>query len=232
VKEWKLRRPSPAFVVSCLALFVALSGSAVALQGHNGVKSDDIAKGAVHAGDIANNAIKSAKIADESVTGADVNESTLDGSQIPGIPSGGGGGGGTPSGPAGGALSGDYPNPSLATNAVPADGNAPPNGTGIDGSTKLAPNSVNFQEIGDNAVHTPGILNGAVTGPKLGHITTVSKSADNVLVLRVDCPAGSVVLSGGAFVGNAFEGMAKDGNGWIAFAGAKTTIAVEAYCLD
>lgn len=243
MQEWKTRRPSPAFVISCLSLFVALSGTAVALSGHNRVKSDDIARGAVKSTDVAGNAIKSAKVADNSLTGADVNESTLDGSQIPGIPSGGGGGGGAPSGPAGGALAGNYPNPTiaagavganeLAPNAIPSDGNAPPNGTGIDGSTKLAPNTVNFQEISDNAVHTPSILNGAVTAAKLGHITTVSKTADSAGALRADCPAGSQVLSGGGFAFGGLRFSAKSQNGWIVFSETNpTSIGVEAYCLD
>ena len=78
-----IRRPSPAFVVSCISLFVALSGSAIALQGQNGVKSDDIARGAVHRGDVANNAINGAKVANNSITGDDVNETTRTGRRSP-----------------------------------------------------------------------------------------------------------------------------------------------------
>ena len=73
-------RPSPAMIVACIALFVALGGTAVALNGSNTVQSDDIGPGAqVKAPDVAANAVNGAKIVDNSVTGRDVNESTLNG---------------------------------------------------------------------------------------------------------------------------------------------------------
>jgi hypothetical protein len=67
-------------VVACIALFVALGGSAVALNGQNTVQSDDLGPGAqVKAADVANNAVSGPDIVDNSVTGADVRESTLQG---------------------------------------------------------------------------------------------------------------------------------------------------------
>jgi hypothetical protein len=51
-------RPSPAMVVALIALFVALGGTAAALQGSNTVQSDDLGPGAqVKAADIAANAV-------------------------------------------------------------------------------------------------------------------------------------------------------------------------------
>jgi hypothetical protein len=38
----RVSRPSPSFVVSCIALFVALSAAAVALPGRNTVDSGDV----------------------------------------------------------------------------------------------------------------------------------------------------------------------------------------------
>jgi hypothetical protein len=46
------RLPTPAMLVAICALIVGLTGSAVALQGKNSVKSDDIAPSAVKAADI------------------------------------------------------------------------------------------------------------------------------------------------------------------------------------
>lgn len=64
------RRPSPSLVISFIALAVAISGTAVALPGHNSVRTDDIKKRAVTASKIANNAVKTSKISDGAVTGA------------------------------------------------------------------------------------------------------------------------------------------------------------------
>jgi hypothetical protein len=50
--------PSPALIVAICALIVGLTGSAVALQGKNSVKSNDIAAGAVKGKDIATGAVK------------------------------------------------------------------------------------------------------------------------------------------------------------------------------
>jgi hypothetical protein len=52
------RLPSPAMVIAMIALVAALAGSAVALDGKNRVKSDDIARGAVRGPDIHNKAVK------------------------------------------------------------------------------------------------------------------------------------------------------------------------------
>lgn len=54
--------PSPAMLVAVLALVAGLTGSAVALQGKNSVKSNDIAPGAVKGKDIATGAVKPPKL--------------------------------------------------------------------------------------------------------------------------------------------------------------------------
>jgi len=51
------RLPSPALIIAIIALVAALGGSAVALQGHNSVKSDDIAPSAVKKADIHHKAV-------------------------------------------------------------------------------------------------------------------------------------------------------------------------------
>ncbi len=52
------RLPSPAMIVAIIALVVGLTGSAVALQGKNSVKSNDIAPGAVKTSDLRKLAVK------------------------------------------------------------------------------------------------------------------------------------------------------------------------------
>ena len=56
------RLPSPALILSMLALFVALGGSATALKGKWSVKRDDIAPKAVGTKQIANRAVSAHKI--------------------------------------------------------------------------------------------------------------------------------------------------------------------------
>ena len=60
-------RPSPAFVVSCIALFVALSGTALALEA-NSVRSRNIVDATIRTRDLRDNAVKNTKLADNSVT--------------------------------------------------------------------------------------------------------------------------------------------------------------------
>jgi hypothetical protein len=63
----KWRRPSPALVISTIALFVAIGGVAGALPGKNSVDS----------GDIKNNQVRSKDLKDNNVKGVDVRESSL-----------------------------------------------------------------------------------------------------------------------------------------------------------
>lgn len=90
-------RPSPATVISIVALFVAISGTAIALPGKNTVNSGDIinrqvknqdlqgdavASGKIENGqvrkvDLRDTAVDSAKVEDESLTGADINDAAL-----------------------------------------------------------------------------------------------------------------------------------------------------------
>lgn len=75
----RLRAPSPALVISIVALFIALGGvgyAAVTLP-RNSVSTDSIRDGAVRKVKIRANAIDSSKIASNAVTGADVLESSL-----------------------------------------------------------------------------------------------------------------------------------------------------------
>lgn len=78
-KGW--RGPSPAMVVACIALAVALSGVSYAASHltRNSVGTAHLKNGAVTAAKIKANAVNGAKVANNSLTGADINESTLQG---------------------------------------------------------------------------------------------------------------------------------------------------------
>jgi hypothetical protein len=65
----KLRKPSPALVVSCIALFVALGPVAYAA---NTVFSTDIVDGEIKTADLGDSAVTSVKVLDDSITGADL----------------------------------------------------------------------------------------------------------------------------------------------------------------
>lgn len=68
------KRPSPALVISLIALFVALGGSAYAAKK---IGSKEIKANAITTGKIKKNAITTAKIKKNAVTGAKINEGTL-----------------------------------------------------------------------------------------------------------------------------------------------------------
>ena len=75
LRRWK---PSPSMVVAMTALFVAISGSAIAASiAANSVKSKHIKDGEVASVDVGDGALAGTDIADNSLKGADVDESSL-----------------------------------------------------------------------------------------------------------------------------------------------------------
>ena len=75
-------RPSPPLVISMIAMFVALSGTAVALDGSNTVFSDDIVDGEVRNADIGPNAVGSGQINDGAVRSGDIRDGAVHGADI------------------------------------------------------------------------------------------------------------------------------------------------------
>jgi hypothetical protein len=75
----KPRRPSPALVISLIALFVALGGTGYAALRlpKNSVGTKQLKKNAVTGSKIKKNAVTSSKVKDHSLTGADINLGAL-----------------------------------------------------------------------------------------------------------------------------------------------------------
>lgn len=115
---------------------------------------------------------------------------------------------------------------------------------GAVGTAKIKDGAVSTAKIQNGAVSTGKIQNGAVTGAKVGPITTVSATSGPFAPVTtgsvfVQCPAGTVLLSGGGAPQNAqvYTQLSRksDPNGWRydAFNGGtvNSTITVFAYCL-
>jgi hypothetical protein len=209
-------RPSPAIVISCLALFLALTGSAFAVSKAN-IRSAQIVNGTVRTVDLRDSAVNSAKIADATVTANDLGTDSVGSGEI-----------------AKDAVNSDE----IAENAVKADEIAPE----AVASSEVANQSLTQDDLGPNSVGSSELQAGAVRASELGPIIQVSNStgiaANTSFGVSVQCPAGTTVISGGAQPANFGVEMTsslRSGNGWLYQAknnnGAASTLTVFAYCL-
>jgi hypothetical protein len=211
-------RPSPAIVISCLALFLALTGSAFAVGvGKNTVRSAQIVNGTVRTIDLRDNAVSSPKIADATVTAADLGTDSVGSDEI-----------------AKDAVNSDE----IAKDAVKADEIA----ANAVASSEVADQSLTQDDLGPNSVGSSELQTGSIRASELGTIIQVSNStgiaANTTNGVSVQCPAGTTVISGGAQPGNFGVEMTsslRSGNGWLYQAknnnGAASTLTVHAYCL-
>ncbi|MGH2985937.1 MAG: hypothetical protein ACRDLO_04525 [Solirubrobacterales bacterium] len=78
----RVRRHLQSHIVAYIALFVALSGSALALPGRNSVKSNDIKRAAVKGRAIAEGAVKKAKLRDAAVTAPKLDAAAVTGAAL------------------------------------------------------------------------------------------------------------------------------------------------------
>jgi len=81
VRRFKLRRPSPALVIACIALFVAMGGVSYGFA-TGSIDSREIKNGAVTTKDLRNNEVRGRDIRNSTILGRDVAFNTLTGSDI------------------------------------------------------------------------------------------------------------------------------------------------------
>jgi hypothetical protein len=203
-------RPSPALVISCLALFMALAGTAFAAGqvAKNSVRSAQIVDATVRTIDLRDNAVNAQKIAPDAVGTEEIAENAVDSPEVA----------------QDSLTAGDLGAASVTSSEV-ADQSLTSADLGADsvGSSELQTGSVRASELG--------------TIIAVSNSTTI-KGGGNASV-GVACPAGTTVISGGAnsgFYQVALASSYRSGNGWTvdARSGAAndTTLTVQAYCLS
>lgn len=178
-------------VISCVALFVALSGAAYAAKttlGNKAVKTRNLANGSVNTLKLRNGAVTPLKIRNGAVTGAKIAPGAVGSTQIldGGIRSVDlGGGVVTESKLKNGAVTGDK----LAANAV--------------GKDKIASNAVETGKLAKEAVTADkvasGFYNQLIRNVSYETKESVSDPSDAKTAVA-ECPAGKEVIGGGAFI--------------------------------
>ena len=209
-------RPSPALVISCVALFLTLAGTALALP-KNTVRSPQIVNGAVRTVDLHRNAVRSGKIANETIVAADLRADSVDSDEI-----------------AADAVESDE----IAANAVASPEVAPESLTSADlgaasvGSSEVANQSLTKSDLGPNSVGASELVGVSVRTAS----EPIAAGANGSIA--VACQAGEQVISGGGKPGHYGVEMTTSrpsGNGWLYQArnttGSNSTIKVYALCL-
>jgi hypothetical protein len=201
-------RPSPALLISCVALFLALTGSALAVGiAKNSVRSAQIVDGSVRNIDLRDNAVNAPKIAADSVNSEEIAESAVASPEV---------------------APDSLTNADLGAASVTASEVADQSLTASD----LGTDSVGSSELQAGAVRA------AELGPivQVSNSTTI-KAGTNASA-GATCPTGTTVISGGGSSGFYQVHLASSyraGNGWHidarSAANGDTTITAFAYCL-
>jgi hypothetical protein len=201
-------RPSPALVIACIALFAALTGSALAAGlAKNTVRSPQIVDGTIRTVDLRDNAVAAGKIAPNAVDTTEIAENGVESSDV-----------------APDSLTAADLGPNSVGSSEVADQSLTAN--------DLAPNSVGSSEL------QAGSVRASELGPiaQVSNSTPIAAGANGSV--SVNCPEGTTVISGGAQPANFGVEMTssfRQGNGWEYQAknnsGAASSLTVFAYCL-
>jgi hypothetical protein len=202
-------RPSPALVIACIALFAALTGSALAAGlAKNTVRSPQIVDGTIRTVDLRDNAVAAGKIAPNAVDTTEIAENGVESSDV-----------------APDSLTAADLAPASVTSSEVADQSLTAN--------DLGPNSVGSSEL------QAGSVRASELGPiiQVSNSTPITAGANGSV--SVQCPEGTAVISGGAQPANFGVEMTstlRSGNGWQYQAknnnGAASSLTVFAYCLS
>jgi hypothetical protein len=210
------RRPSPALVISCVALFLALAGSALALP-KDTVRSAQIVNGTIRTVDLRNEAVKSAKVADQSLTANDLGPDSVGSEEI---------------------AENAVASPEVAPDSLTA-GDL---GAGSVASSEVADQSLSAADLGTDSVGPSEVAANAISADELATVNVRTASepieAGKTGTISVGCLAGEQILGGGGQPGHFGVEMTSSrpsGNGWLYQAfnknGSDSTITVYALCL-
>jgi hypothetical protein len=174
--------------ISCVALFVALSGAAYAATttlGKKSVKTQNLANGSVTTLKLRGGSVTSLKLRNGAVTGSKIGPGAVGSTQI-----------------ANGAVRSAALGGGVVTEGKLKNGAVT--------ESKLFNSAVTNSKIGPNAVATGKIQDGAITSPKLAasllaqlikNVSYVTKTTEPSVLEKsesVQCPAGKQVIGGGA----------------------------------
>jgi hypothetical protein len=224
--------------ISCVALFIALSGAAYAAKttlGNKAVKTKNLANSSVTALKLANGSVTTLKLKNGAVTGPKIGPGAIGSTAL---------------------AAGSVRSAQLGGGAV-TEGKLK---NGAVTEAKIFNSAVTNSKLGPNAVATGKVQDGAITSPKLAasflaqlvkNVSYVNKasgaaSATSPQTATAECPTGKQVIGGGlkllpgdATVVQVVESapfLAADGkrSGWMAVAKtseATKTFAVEAHAI-
>jgi hypothetical protein len=212
-------RPSPALIVACVALFAALTGSAIAAGlAKDSVRSSHILNGTVRTVDLRDNAVSAPKIAPDAVGAEEIAENAVSSPEV------------APDSLAAGDLA-----PASVTSSEVADQSLTAN--------DLGPDSVGASEIQADAVGAAELAANAVNATEFGTVTLRTSAPQAIAnasngTVSVNCAAGEQILSGGgqpANFGVEMTSSRPSGNGWLYQArnnsGGGSSITAFALCL-